>query len=309
MLKKTLRIATRQSPLALWQANHIKQQLTQAYPDLEITLLGMTTTGDRLATGALAKVGGKRLFVKELEQALLDNAADIAVHSMKDVPLDFPAGLGIAAICQRDDPRDVFISNKYKNLADLPAGSIIGTASPRRTCQLRALRSDFTTEVLRGNIGTRLRHLDENKFDAIILAAAGLIRLGLTPRISEYLAPEIFLPAAGQGALGIECRLADKNILELIKFLDHSPTHACIIAERALNQQLEGGCQVPIAAYAVIRDNQLMLRALVGSPNNSLILRAAARAALQDAAVLGKQVADDLLSQGAEKILQEFRDE
>jgi hydroxymethylbilane synthase len=306
MSKDILRIATRQSALALWQANYIKQQLEQQQPQLKIELIGITTSGDKLATSTLNKVGGKGLFVKELEQALLDKQADIAVHSMKDVPMDFPPGLGLGAICEREDPRDVFVSNQYKKLTDLPRGSVIGTSSLRRTCQLRAVRSDLAIQVLRGNVDTRLKRLDENKFAAIILAAAGLKRLNLQQRITEYLTLEICLPAVGQGALGIECRLEDSKVLELIKFLDHEATRVCVTAERAMNKQLNGGCQVPVAAYAVLNNKRVLLQGLVGKPTGDLIIKAQAEDVIDNAELLGVSVAENLLRQGAATILREF---
>jgi hydroxymethylbilane synthase len=305
MKKNILRIATRKSALALWQGNHIKQLLQKKYPDLLVELVGITTSGDKQTTGVLSE--GKGLFVKELEQALLDNQADIAVHSMKDVPMDFPVGLGIAAICEREDPRDVLVSQHYKKLVELPAGSKVGTSSLRRSCQLQALFPQLAMQPLRGNVDTRLRHLDENKFDAIILAAAGLKRLGLQNRITEYLSPEICLPAVGQGALGIECRVDDAAVLELIKFLNHPATQYCVRAERALNERLCGGCQVPVAAYAVLDMGKISLRGLVGRPDGSVILRATTQADMQQAEELGKQVAEDLLRQGAAEILDDFK--
>lgn len=306
MKKNQLRIATRQSPLALWQANHIKQRLEQAYPDLKVELLGITTSGDKLVNGPLNKSGGKGLFVKELEQALLENKADIAVHSMKDVPMEFPEGLEIAVICERADPRDAFISNHYKSLAELPVGAVVGTSSLRRTCQLHQARPDLNMQILRGNVDTRLKRLDENKYDAIILAAAGLLRLGLQQRITEYLSPEVCLPAVGQGALGIECRSADREVLELIKFLNHPSTQQCVLAERAMNLRLHGGCQVPVAAYAILQDEKIMLRGLVGKPDGSILLHANAIDIVNNAVMLGKKVAEDLLQQGAAQILKEY---
>lgn len=307
MKKQMLRIATRQSALALWQANFIKQQLEKKYPNLSVELLGMTTTGDKLSAGSLKKVGGKNLFVKELEQALLDHQADIAVHSMKDVPMDVTDGLTIAAITEREDPRDVLISNKYKNLAALPPSAVVGTSSLRRTCQLYSLRSDLTIRELRGNVDTRIKRLDEQQYDAIVLAAAGLIRLGLQNRITEYLSSTVMLPAVGQGALGIECRSDDVSIIELIKPLNHSETHFCITAERSLNKQLNGGCQVPVAAHAVLINDKIKLQGLVGKPEGSLILKAEREDFIANAELLGLQVANDLLQQGAEKILREIK--
>lgn len=304
MKKNLIRIATRRSALALWQASHIKLRLEQCYPDLRVELLPMVTSGDQQKTGPLQAIGGKRLFVKELEQSLLDNQADIAVHSMKDVPMDFPAGLSLAVICKRADPRDVLVANQATSLATLPAGSVIGTSSLRRTCQLRALRPDLIVQPLRGNVDTRVRLLEERKFDAIVLAAAGMMRLALTERITEYLAPDICLPAVGQGALGIECRSGDQTVLDLVQALNHLPTFQCVSAERAMNEQLQGGCQVPVAAYATLEAEQLTMHGLVGKPDGTLLLRAMVQGDAQAAVALGQQLAADLLNQGAAEILQ-----
>lgn len=302
-MKNLLRIATRKSALALWQADHIRSRLMQIYPKLTIELLEITTSGDKNLDDPLYKIGGKRLFVKELEQALLTGHADIAVHSMKDVPMDIPDSLTIAVTCEREDPRDVLLSNHAANLASLPAKSIIGTTSLRRMCQLLSLRPDLQVKPLRGNVDTRLHRLDENKYDAIILAAAGIRRLGFQNRITEFFPTTKFLPAAGQGALAIEARLDDRNTLEMVKPLNHVATQHCISAERALNQSLDGGCQVPIAAYADLDNDQLTLRGLVGSPDGKLILRAHASGKAADAAIIGMKVAADLLAQGAGEIL------
>lgn len=305
--KSLLRIATRKSALALWQANYIKQGLEQAYPQLKVELLAMTTSGDQQLNAPLsAAEGGKGLFVKELELALLAGTADIAVHSMKDVPMDFPAGLMIGAISERADPRDVFVSKHYKKLIEVPIGGVIGTSSLRRTCQLHALRADLNMQLLRGNVDTRLRRLEEDNFAGIILAAAGLHRLGLTDRISEYLSPDICLPAVGQGALGIECRSADHSVREMIKIFDHVRTHVCVRAERALNARLQGGCQVPVAAYAVVLDDeedQISLRGLVGQPDGSVLLRTTVQGKYAEAENIGIQAAENLLEQGAAAIL------
>lgn len=301
---KTLRIATRQSPLALWQAHFIKQKLHLAHPELHIEICGMTTTGDKLQKGPLHQSGGKRLFVKELEQALLAGKADIAVHSMKDVPLDFPEGLGLSAICEREDPRDAFLSAQYAALTELPPGAVVGTASLRRTSQLLALHPLLNIQPLRGNIDTRLRQMEEGRYAAIILAAAGLIRLGLQTKIKSYFSPEEFIPAAGQGALGIECRVDDHETLKCIRVLDHPATHRCVTAERALSHHLQGGCQVPIGAYAINEGDQLVLHAIVASPDGQMILRAQASGPHSDPEKLGIEVAEILIAQGAEKILQ-----
>ncbi|MBA1179922.1 hydroxymethylbilane synthase [Pseudomonas psychrotolerans] len=300
---REIRIATRQSALALWQADYVKARLEAAHPGLRVTLLPMTSRGDKLLDAPLAKIGGKGLFVKELENALLDGSADIAVHSMKDVPMEFPAGLGLYAICEREDPRDAFVSNRYQGLAELPQGSVVGTSSLRRQAQLLALRPDLEIRFLRGNVNTRLAKLDADDYDAIILAAAGLIRLGFAERIREYLTVEDSLPAGGQGAVGIECRTDDAEVHTLLEPLHHFDTERRVAAERALNRRLNGGCQVPIACYAVQEGELLWLRGLVGQPDGGLLLRAEARGPLNDPAGLGVTVAEDLLAQGAQGIL------
>ena len=300
-------IATRESPLALWQAEFVRAALMQAHPDLDVQLLGMTSRGDQLLDAPLAKVGGKGLFVKELEEALLDGSADIAVHSMKDVPMEFPAGLGLGVICAREDPSDAFVSNRYRTLEALPAGSVVGTSSLRRECQLRARRPDLDIKFLRGNVNTRLRKLDEDEYDAIILASAGLMRLGLAERIAQRMDVGDSLPAGGQGAVGIELRSADAAVRALLQPLHDEPTARRVTAERAMNRRLDGGCQVPIACYAefVGDGEQLLLRGLVGRPDGSQILRAQATAPAAEAERLGIEVAEDLLSQGAAAILAE----
>ena len=303
----SLTIATRESPLALWQAEFVQGALRRAHPDLDVQLLGMTSRGDQLLDVPLAKVGGKGLFVKELETALLDGSADIAVHSMKDVPMDFPPGLSLGVICEREDPTDAFVSNHFKSLADLPPGSVVGTSSLRRECQLREKRPDLKVKFLRGNVNTRLRKLDEGEYDGIILASAGLIRLGMTSRIKQSIPVTDSLPAAGQGAVGIEIRSDASEVITLLEVLHHEPTALRVKAERALNQRLQGGCQVPIACYAQYDESgeNLWLRGLVGKPDGSLILRAEASAPSRDAEQLGVTVADDLLAQGAADILAE----
>ncbi|WP_430695104.1 hydroxymethylbilane synthase [Pseudomonas oryzihabitans] len=300
---REIRIATRQSALALWQADYVKARLEAAHPGLRVSLLPMTSRGDKLLDAPLAKIGGKGLFVKELENALLDGSADIAVHSMKDVPMEFPAGLGLYAICEREDPRDAFVSNRHSGLAELPRGSVVGTSSLRRQAQLLALRPDLEIRFLRGNVNTRLAKLDADDYDAIILAAAGLIRLGFAERIREYLTVEDSLPAGGQGAVGIECRTDDAEVHALLEPLHHFDTERRVAAERALNRRLNGGCQVPIACYAVQEGELLWLRGLVGQPDGGLLLRAEARGPLNDPAGLGVTVAEDLLAQGAQGIL------
>ncbi|VTX61275.1 hydroxymethylbilane synthase [uncultured Aggregatibacter sp.] len=304
MLEKTLKIATRQSPLALWQANYVKDRLQQLYPDLTIELVPMVTKGDVILDSPLAKIGGKGLFVKELENALLTKEADIAVHSMKDVPMQFPEGLGLAVICQREDPRDAFVSHSYRTFAELPQGAVVGTSSLRRQCQLKALRPDLDIRSLRGNVGTRLSKLDNGDYDAIILASAGLIRLGLADRIASFIDVEQSLPAAGQGAVGIECRTDDAQVQALLAPLADAETTYCVLAERAMNNHLQGGCQVPIGGYAVLQQGQLYLRALVGDIDGSRIIRAEGKSAVENAEILGVKIAEQLLAQGADKILQ-----
>jgi hydroxymethylbilane synthase len=302
-----LTIATRESPLALWQAEYVQSALRTAHPQLTVDLLGMTSRGDQLLDVPLAKVGGKGLFVKELEAALLSGAADIAVHSMKDVPMEFPEGLGLGVICRREDPSDAFVSNDFDSLSALPDGSVVGTSSLRRECQLRANYPNLNVKFLRGNVNTRLRKLDENEYHAIILASAGLIRLGMAERIRQTLPATESLPAAGQGAVGIELRSDDSEALDLLQVLHHEPTACCVSAERALNRRLQGGCQVPIAGYAELDagGENLWLRGLVGRPDGSLILRAESSAPAAQAQELGIAVAEDLLSQGAADILAE----
>ena len=300
---REIRIATRKSALALWQAEYVKACLEQAHPGLLVSLVPMVSRGDKLLDAPLAKIGGKGLFVKELETALLDNEADIAVHSMKDVPMDFPEGLGLFCICEREDPRDAFVSNTFASLDELPAGSVVGTSSLRRQAQLLAVRPDLKIHFLRGNVNTRLAKLDAGEYDAIILAAAGLIRLGFGARIRASISVEASLPAGGQGAVGIECRSADAEIHALLAPLHHRETALRVTAERALNKHLNGGCQVPIACYALLEDEQLWLRGLVGQPDGGLLLRAEGRAPAADAETLGVQVAEALLAQGANAIL------
>lgn len=298
-----IRIATRQSPLALWQAHFVKDALQAAHPGLEVELVTMVTRGDVLLDTPLAKVGGKGLFVKELELAMLEGRADLAVHSMKDVPVDFPEGLGLVTICQREDPRDAFVSNHYHSIDELPHGAIVGTCSLRRQCQIKEARPDIIIKDLRGNVGTRLAKLDAGEFDAIVLAAAGLKRLKLEERIASFMAPEQSLPAVGQGAVGIECRLDDQRLLKLLEPLNHTDTADRVRCERAMNLTLQGGCQVPIGSYTVLEGDQIWLRALVGEPDGSRIIRGEIRGSRQQAEQLGVELANQLLEQGAREIL------
>ncbi|MCF2910878.1 hydroxymethylbilane synthase [Pseudoalteromonas sp. DL2-H2.2] len=304
-----LRIATRKSALALWQAEFVKAELEKFHADLTVELVPMSTKGDKILDTPLAKIGGKGLFVKELEQAMLEGRADIAVHSMKDVPVDFPEGLELHTICEREDPRDAFVSNHYQALADLPAGAVVGTSSLRRQCQIRAMRPDLVIKDLRGNVNTRLAKLDAGEFDAIILAAAGLIRLEMAERIASFVSVEDSLPANGQGAVGIECRSDDAQVQAWLAPLEHSETRMRVLAERAMNRRLEGGCQVPIGAFAEIAGEQLTLRGLVGAVDGSQILRGEQSGPVTDAEQLGIRLAETLLAQGADQILAEvYRD-
>ncbi|WP_058911779.1 hydroxymethylbilane synthase [Entomohabitans teleogrylli] len=303
MLDNVMRIATRQSPLALWQAHYVKSRLEACHPGLTVELVPMVTRGDVILDTPLAKVGGKGLFVKELELALLENRADIAVHSMKDVPVEFPSGLGLVTICEREDPRDAFVSHHYASLDQLPPGSVVGTSSLRRQCQIAARRPDLQIRSLRGNVGTRLSKLDNGEYDAIILAVAGLKRLKLEQRIRCALAPEVSLPAVGQGAVGIECRLDDARTRALLEPLNHPETALRVSAERAMNTRLEGGCQVPIGSYAELIDGEIWLRALVGAPDGSQIISGERRGKPEDAEALGVSLAEELLNKGAREIL------
>ncbi|MFY3758037.1 hydroxymethylbilane synthase, partial [Escherichia coli] len=305
MLDKIIRIATRQSPLALWQAHYVQQRLMDSHPGLRVELVPMVTRGDIILDTPLAKVGGKGLFVKELELALLEGRADIAVHSMKDVPVEFPQGLGLVTICERDDPRDAFVSNRFESLDQLPQGSVVGTSSLRRQCQLRQRRPDLIVRDLRGNVGTRLSKLDNGEYDAIILAVAGLKRLGLEQRIRGAMSPEESLPAVGQGAVGIECRLDDEVTRTLLAPLNDEATALRVSAERAMNTRLEGGCQVPIGSYAELDGDTLWLRALVGAPDGSQMVRGERRGPAAQAQQMGVSLAEELLANGAREILQD----
>lgn len=303
-----VRIATRKSPLALWQANFVKDALEAAHPGLVVELVTMVTKGDIILDTPLAKVGGKGLFVKELEVAMLEGRADLAVHSMKDVPVEFPEGLGLVTICEREDPRDAFVSNTYNSIDELPQGAVVGTCSLRRQCQLKEQRPDLVIKDLRGNVGTRLQKLDNGDYDAIILACAGLIRLGLGDRIRSSIEPEVSLPAVGQGAVGIECRTDDTRIRALLDTLNHPETASRVLCERAMNNRLEGGCQVPIGSYSLIDGDEIWLRALVGEPDGSKIVRGEIKGPVADAEKLGTTLADQLLADGAKDILKKLYD-
>lgn len=301
-----LRIATRKSPLALWQANYVSSMLQHHHPDLKVELVTMVTQGDKILDTPLAKVGGKGLFVKELEVGMLEGRADIAVHSMKDVPVEFPIGLHLAAICEREDPRDAFVSNTYASLDDLPQGARLGTSSLRRQSQIAAFRPDLKIIDLRGNVNTRLKKLDDGEYDAIILAAAGLIRLEFQDRITQFIGTDICLPAIGQGAVGIECRSDDARVHNLIAPLNDNKTQIRISAERAMNERLQGGCQVPIAGYAEFEKGLIMMRGLVGQVDGKKIIRGDIAGPAENAEELGIVLAEDLLSRGADKILNEL---
>jgi hydroxymethylbilane synthase len=306
MSTEPIRIATRKSPLALWQAEHVRDRLLALHPGLQVELLKMSTQGDRILDSPLAKIGGKGLFVKELEQGMLDGRADLAVHSMKDVPAELPDGLCLGAILDREDPRDAFVSRQYPGVDDLPEGARVGTSSLRRQCQLRARRPDLQILDLRGNVGTRLGKLDAGDYDAIVLACAGLKRLGLSERITHALTPEEMLPAIAQGVIGIECRVDDARVRGLIEPLNHAETWQRTTAERAMNATLAGGCQAPVAGYSLLNAGVIELRGLVGQPDGSQVIRGDIRGAVEQAEALGKQLADDLLARGARTILAEL---
>lgn len=306
MTTQCLRIATRKSPLALWQAEHVATRLQQHHQKLDVELVKMTTAGDRFLDAPLSAAGGKGLFLKELEQALIESRADLAVHSMKDVTIDLPEGLGISVLLAREDPRDALIAAPGTTLDNLPHGARLGTSSLRRQCQVRAYRPDLEVTDLRGNVGTRLGKLDNGDFDAIILAAAGVKRLGIAERVSDYIAPEVLVPAVGQGVIGIETRLADNTVTALIEPLNDPAAEICLAAERAVSRRLYGGCMLPIAAHAVLDADQIRVSGLVGRVDGSEILQAERSGSAADAESLGLAVADDLLAQGADRILSEL---
>jgi hydroxymethylbilane synthase len=303
MALNLIRIATRRSPLALWQAEFVRDALMTNNPGLQVELVTISTRGDKILDTPLAKIGGKALFVKELETAMLEGEADIAVHSMKDVPMEFPPGLFLPVICEREDPRDAFVSNHFSDINALPQGARVGTASLRRQCQLLSMRPDLQIGTLRGNVGTRLGKLDSGEFDAIVLAAAGLLRLKLDDRIAQFIPPETSLPAGGQGAVGIECREDAAELITMLQAMHHQDTADRVIAERALNRRLQGGCQVPIACYAELDGDQLHLRGLVGEVDGARILRTERSGHRKDADAIGRAAAEDLLAQGADEIL------
>ncbi len=307
MTDHTLRIATRRSALAMWQAEHVRERLQHDHPDLKVTLVPLSTRGDEVLDKPLAKVGGKGLFIKELERAIADGEADIAVHSMKDVPAEFPPGFELAVILASGDPCDAFVSNHHASLDALPEGARVGTSSLRRQCQLLQRRPDLRVGFLRGNVQTRLDKLDRGDFDAIILAAAGLRRLGLEARIAQRLPPEILLPAVGQGAIGIECRASDSLTAELLAPLSDQQTTLRVQAERAMNARLHGSCEVPIGGFAVIEGEQLWLRGLVGAVDGACMIAGEVRGEAAQGPALGERLADDLLARGADEILAALR--
>ena len=309
MSSQLLKIATRKSPLALWQANFVRDRLMAEHEGLQVELVTMLTQGDKILDTPLAKIGGKGLFIKELEQGMLEGEADIAVHSMKDVPMDLPEGFSLPVICEREVPLDAFVSHHYDSIDDLPEGACVGTSSLRRSSQILALRPDLQILSLRGNVQTRLSKLDHGDFDAIILAAAGLIRLQLEDRIRSRIQPELILPAVGQGAVGIECREGDEETVQLLACLNDEPTSIRVRAERAFNHRLEGGCQVPIAGYAELEGNKLWLRGLVASPDGQQVIRGDIHGSTEEAESLGRALAEDLLGRGADKILAELYEE
>lgn len=304
-MRKEIRIGTRASALALWQAEWVKSELEKKYPGMTVSLTKIKTTGDKILDVPLAKVGGKGLFVKEIEEAMLANEIDIAVHSMKDVPTFFPDGLHLSCITEREDVRDALLSTRQVKFNDLPRGANIGTSSLRRQAQITSLRPDFVIHQLRGNVGTRIQKLKEGKFDAIILAAAGVKRLGLTEHVSEYLSPEFSLPAIGQGALGIECRIDDRELNGMISFFNHADSRTCVMGERALLRRLEGGCQVPIACYGQVQEGKLKLIGLVGSVDGKRIIKDTITGEPGDCEKLGVTLAETLLKKGADVILRE----
>lgn len=308
-MKQRLRIATRKSPLAMWQAEFVKGKLEAAHPGLVVELMPMSTKGDKILDVPLAKIGGKGLFTKELEDRMLSGQADLAVHSMKDVPMELPEGFALSAIMERHDPTDAFVSNKYANLDELPQGAILGTSSLRRQSQFQALRPDLEIRFLRGNVGTRLSKLDAGEYDAIILATSGLIRLELEDRIRDRMAPEVCLPAVAQGALGIETLADDVETQALIAVLNHPESEVVVKAERAMNHTLDGGCQVPIGGYAILKDGEVWLRGLVAETDGSHIIRKEGRAKAADAEKLGREIGEALLADGAREILQKLYSE
>ena len=299
-------IATRESPLALWQAEHVQALLAKRYPEKDVHLLGITTKGDRILDKTLSKIGGKGLFVKELEMAMQEGAAHLAVHSLKDVPMELPEGFVLAAVSNREDPRDAFVSPRYESLESMPAGAVVGTASLRRELMLRSKFPHLTVKPIRGNVGTRLKKLDAGEFDALVMASAGLKRLGLQERIREIISDDISLPSPGQGALGIECLASDEATRQAVAFINDERTRACCLAERAVSRALGGSCQVPLAAYATISDDTMTLRALVGDHTTGESVFARAVGPWSESERLAQEVVEDLLKQGAQRYIEKL---
>ncbi len=299
-------IATRESPLALWQAEHVQSLLTDRYPEKDVRLLGITTKGDRILDKTLSKIGGKGLFVKELEMAMQEGSAHLAVHSLKDVPMELPDGFVLAAVSTREDPRDAFVSPRYESLEELPDGAIVGTASLRRELMLRSHFPHLTVKPIRGNVGTRLKKLDAGEYDALVMASAGLKRLGLQERIREIISDDISLPSPGQGALGIECLASDQATRDAVAFINDEQTRACCLAERAVSRALGGSCQVPLAAYATISGDTMKLRALVGDHTTGESVFSQATGSWTEYGRLAQEVVDDLLNQGARRYIEKL---
>lgn len=299
-------IATRESPLALWQAEHVQALLRERYPEKDVKLLGMTTKGDQILDKTLSKIGGKGLFVKELEVAMQEGAAHLAVHSLKDVPMELPEGFVLAAVSSREDPRDAFVSPRYETLESMPAGSVVGTASLRRELMLRSKYPHLVVKPVRGNVGTRLRKLDSGEYDALIMASAGLKRLGLEERIREIISDEISLPSPGQGALGLECLANDEKTREAIAFINDEQTRACCLAERAVSRALGGSCQVPLAAYATIADSTMRLRALIGDHTTGELVATEQIGPWTEYERLASEAVEALLKQGARRYIEKL---
>ena len=299
-------IATRESPLALWQAEHVQALLRERYPEKDVKLLGMTTKGDQILDKTLSKIGGKGLFVKELEVAMQEGSAHLAVHSLKDVPMELPEGFVLAAVSSREDPRDAFVSPRYETLESMPAGSVVGTASLRRELMLRSKFPHLVVKPVRGNVGTRLRKLDSGEYDALIMASAGLKRLGLEERIREIISDEISLPSPGQGALGLECLADDEKTREAVAFINDEQTRACCLAERAVSRALGGSCQVPLAAYATIADSTMRLRALIGDHRTGELVATEQSGPWTEYERLASEAVEALLKQGARRYIEKL---
>lgn len=305
-MSDVITIATRESPLALWQAEHVQALLRERYPEKKVELLGMTTQGDQILDKTLSKIGGKGLFVKELEIAMQKKLAHLAVHSLKDVPMELPEGFVLAAVSQREDPRDAFVSNRYESLESMPAGSVVGTASLRRELMLRSRFPHLKVKPVRGNVGTRLKKLDSGEYDALVMASAGFKRLGLKDRIREIISDDVSLPSPGQGALGIECLQSDMDTQQAVAFINDKKTRACCLAERAVSRALGGSCQVPLAAYATIEDSVMRLRALVGDHTTGESVSTEVRGDWQTYEQLAQKAVEDLLKQGARSYIEKL---